>query len=865
MSDVARDLSAAFEGRYRVERLLGEGGMAIVYLAQDLKHDRKVALKLLRPELAALLGAERFVSEIRTTASLQHPHILPLFDSGQAQTGERIYLYYVMPYVEGETLRQKLDREKQLAVEESVKIARAVATALDYAHRRGIVHRDIKPENVMLFEGQALVADFGIALAISQAGGMRVTETGLSVGTPHYMSPEQAAADRTLDGRTDIYSLGAVTFEMLVGRRPFEAATTPAVMSKIMTDPVPGIRSERPSVPRNVEAAVQVAMAKLPADRFGTAARFADALVEPGFAVRQDDEVPRGGPVIPVWRRMLWPVLTAAAAVIAWLGWQKPSTPRQVARLQIDLPAGQQLSIAPSRSTSFDISPDGTRLAYLADSGGTQHLFVRDLNGFGSRVLEGTQGAFQPFFSPRGDWVAFFRDGSLFRVPVAGGAPIRISSTSGETSGGSWSSDDKILFAAGRGLYQIDAVGAPPRKLPLDSARAIRWPRFLPDGRNALVTTDSGISLVDLTDNTARYLMPGYDARYVPTGHLVFVNDDRRLRAVPFDLRRGTITGAELPVLDEVFRAPGSGAGFFAIASGTGTLIYTQASFERSLVLVDRNGRETVVPAEPRGYRFPSVSPNGRYAAVTVDPRPSDLWIVDLVRGTADRHQTPAHDGWGVFSPDSRRVMMIRGSGSGLHWRTYPFIDDAVRVENGDSLTGVYPKQWLTGDQLLAHTASDILLISIQDGSVRRVVASTATEQQPALSSDGRWLAYVSDATGINEIYVQAFPGGGERQAVSNGGGVDPVWSSDSNELYFRRGKTILAAPVRTGQQFQVLGRPVELFNAPYDFTQTGNWTLGPNGRFLMIKADPTMTTRLHVVLNWFEELKTKDGARTSR
>ena len=474
MSDVARELSAAFEGRYRIERLLGEGGMAIVYLAQDLKHDRKVALKLLRPELAALLGAERFVSEIRTTASLQHPHILPLFDSGQAQMGERIYLYYVMPYVEGETLRQKLDREKQLAVEESVKIARAVATALDYAHRRGIVHRDIKPENVMLFEGQALVADFGIALAFSQAGGMRVTETGLSVGTPHYMSPEQAAADRTLDGRTDIYSLGAVTFEMLVGRRPFEAATTPAVMSKIMTDPVPAIRSERPSVPRNVEAAVQVAMAKLPADRFGTAARFADALVEPGFAVRQDIEVPRGGPVIPVWSRILWPVLTAAAAVIAWLGWQKPSTPRQVARLQIDLPASQQLSIAPSRSSSFDISPDGARLAYLADSGGTQHLFVRDLNGFGSRVLEGTQGAFQPFFSPRGDWVAFFRDGSLFRVPVAGGAPIRISSTSGETSGGTWSSDDKILFAAGRGLYLIDAVGAPARKLPLDSARAIR-------------------------------------------------------------------------------------------------------------------------------------------------------------------------------------------------------------------------------------------------------------------------------------------------------------------------------------------------------------------------------------------------------
>jgi hypothetical protein len=208
---------------------------------------------------------------------------------------------------------------------------------------------------------------------------------------------------------------------------------------------------------------------------------------------------------------------------------------------------------------------------------------------------------------------------------------------------------------------------------------------------------------------------------------------------------------------------------------------------------------------------------------------------------------------------------MIRGSGSGLHWRTYPFINDAVPIENRDSLTGVYPKQWLTGDQLLAHTASDILLISIQDGSVRRVVASTATEQQPALSADGRWLAYVSDVTGINEIYVQAFPGGGERQTVSSGGGVDPVWSADGAELYYRRGNTIRAIPVRTGQQFQVLGPATELFSAPYDFTQTGNWTLGPNGRFLMIKADPSMTSRLQVVLNWFEELKGKNGARTTR
>lgn len=861
MPDAVTLLSAAFEDRYRIERLLGEGGMATVYLAHDLKHERRVALKVLRPELAALLGAERFVAEIRTTASLQHPHILPLFDSGQVQAGERRFLYYVMPYIEGETLRQKLDRERQLGVEETVTVARAVATALDYAHRRGVVHRDIKPENVMLFEGQALVADFGIALAISQAGGMRVTETGLSVGTPHYMSPEQAAADRILDARTDIYSLGAVTFEMLAGRRPFEATSTPAVLSKIMTDPAPAVRSERPSVPRNIDAAIQVAMAKLPADRFSTAARFADALVDPAFTIRDEGVSSTTTWRAPGWRRAVWPVLTAAVAVVAWLGGSSSPEPVQVARVQIDLPERQQLTIAPSRSSSFDISADGSRLVYLADSGGSPRIFVRNLRSFETTAIEGTQGALQPFFSPDGNWIGFFRDAALLRVPVSGGAPIVITRTVGATYGGSWASGDRILFATDSGLFFINTLTAAPVRVPLQ-VRFARWPHFVTEGTQALVTTDSGVVIANVASNDMKQLMPGSDARYLPTGHLVFLNEDRRVRAVPFDLRRRTITGAEFPILDNVFRAPGGGAAFFAVAPATGTLIYTEASFNRTLWLVDRNGRETIVPAEPRGYRFPSVSPDGRYAAVTVDPRPSDLWIVDLMRGTAERQQTEGHDGWGVWSPDGKRVAMIL-AGSGLSWRSYPFTNSPVPIDS--SPFGVYPKQWIAGDQLLAYSGlHDVVTVSIKDGALRPLVATAADEQEPALSTDGRWLAYQSDASGVTEIYVQAYPDGGERVTVSSGGGVDPVWAPNGTELYFRRGNSIMAVPVRTSGRFQVLGPAVELFAGRYDFTQTGNWALVPDGRFLMIKADPTTTTRFRVVLNWFEELKEmeKDPAR---
>ena len=281
MPEITDRLSTALADRYRLERHLGEGGMATVYLAEDLKHDRKVAIKILKPELSAILGGERFLQEIKVTANLQHPNILPLYDSGDADG----FLFYVMPLVEGDTLRDKMDREKQLGVDETVEIAKSVAAALDYAHRHDVVHRDIKPENVLLQDGQAVVADFGIALAVSQAGGTRLTETGLSMGTPHYMSPEQATGDRELDARSDIYSLGAMTYEMLVGEAPHIGNSVQAIVAKILSERPSPITQTRDMVPENVDAAVQRALAKSPADRFSSAARFASALGDVTFAL----------------------------------------------------------------------------------------------------------------------------------------------------------------------------------------------------------------------------------------------------------------------------------------------------------------------------------------------------------------------------------------------------------------------------------------------------------------------------------------------------------------------------------------------------------------------------------------------------
>jgi serine/threonine-protein kinase len=269
MSEITGRLTTAIADRYRIERELGAGGMATVYLAHDVKHERKVALKVLRPELAAVIGAERFLAEIKVTANLQHPHILPLHDSGEADT----FLYYVMPFVEGETLRDKIDREKQLGVEEALEITRSVAAALDYAHRQEVIHRDIKPENILLHDGQALVADFGIALALSHAGGARLTETGLSIGTPHYMSPEQAMGDRELDARSDVYSLGAMLYEMLAGDPPYTGSTAQAIVAKVITEKAPSVTVHRDTVPAHVAASIEKSLAKLPSTRRATSRR----------------------------------------------------------------------------------------------------------------------------------------------------------------------------------------------------------------------------------------------------------------------------------------------------------------------------------------------------------------------------------------------------------------------------------------------------------------------------------------------------------------------------------------------------------------------------------------------------------------
>jgi tRNA A-37 threonylcarbamoyl transferase component Bud32 len=422
-TDPAR-LTAALADRYRIERELGQGGMATVYLAQDLRHDRKVAVKVLRPELAAVIGAERFLSEIKTTANLQHPHILPLFDSGAANS----FLFYVMPFIEGESLRDRLNREKQLPVNDAIRIATEVAGALDYAHRHGVIHRDIKPENILLHDGRALVADFGIALAASKAGSTRMTETGMSLGTPHYMSPEQAMGERDITARSDVYALGCVTYEMLVGDPPFTGSTAQAIVAKVLTEkPAPPSRS-RDTVPESIDAAVLTALAKLPADRYASAAAFSEALNGSGSTrgMPRPQRVARDG---GRHRRLLLAgVVVVGLAMLAAWGWLRPAAPEPagVRKVDVVLPDSAPVEFIGEATigvgqTAIAISPDGRTLAYIAGGGPRPRIYVRPLDRFEATPLPGTEGAFHPFFSPDGGWIGFFADNQLRKVSTAGG------------------------------------------------------------------------------------------------------------------------------------------------------------------------------------------------------------------------------------------------------------------------------------------------------------------------------------------------------------------------------------------------------------------------------------------------------------
>jgi serine/threonine-protein kinase len=798
-------LSSALAGRYVGERELGRGGMATVYLARDLRHRRLVAVKVLHPELAAALGPERFLREIELTASLQHPHILPLFDSGAAEG----LLYYVMPYVEGETLRARLAREGQLPVDAAVRLAREVADALAYAHGQGVVHRDLKPENVLLSHGHALVADFGIALAVEQAGGARMTRTGLSLGTPQYMAPEQAMGERTVDARADVFALGVVLYEMLAGEPPFTGPTAQAVVAKVVTEEPKALMALRRTVPPHVEAAVRRALEKLPADRLPSAAGFADALAAPAFeygARAPGDGAPaalgRFRPVSPRVAAILVAGTLAVASVGVAVGWWTrgaavASTSGVAARGPL------RFTIEPDSGAphfgSLAVSPDGRTVVYAGYGPSGARLYARPLDDPVVRPLPGTEDGDLPFFSPDGGWVGFYSHGALRKLPLEGGAPVVVTAVpgSGRFGSGSWGADDVILFVgpAGR-LYRVPADGGAASRVEVqDTTLYLLHPHLLPGGRAALVTatrdyTAGRVGVLDLASGRVRQFGAGAGARYV-AGTIVFVGRGGELYRQRFDLQRLEPTGpaeqiaSGLDAATVTLSTPTSALD----ASPAGALVYRAGAAPSDagtlrLILVDRLGRELrAVPA--RVPWAPRLSPDGRrvaYGAFAPGRDSSDVWVTDLATNVTQRLTTDGLDNNDPqWSPDGNAIVYSAFVGAQKDVFAQPLRGgSARRVTRAAGIE--WPSGWTSDGRTLLVTRlqrtgeRDVWVHPLDGGAARPYLATPAHEKGARASPDGHWVAYQSDESGRDEVYVRSFPDSGRKTLVSAGGGVNPMW-----------------------------------------------------------------------------------------
>ncbi|HEX9166303.1 MAG TPA: protein kinase [Gemmatimonadales bacterium] len=874
MSSPVASLEAGLAGRYRIERAIGSGGMATVYLADDLRHHRKVAIKVIRPELVAIVGSDRFLKEIEVTANLQHPHVLGLIDSGNVG-GQ---LYYVMPFVQGESLRARLDRERQLPIADAIAITATVAGALDYAHRNGVIHRDIKPENILLHEGQALVADFGIALALSQATAPRLTETGLSLGTPQYMSPEQAAGEGNVDGRTDVYSLGCTAYEMLCGRAPFDGPSAQAVLSAVLTSDPPPVTRWRPAVPEHVAAAVHIALEKLPADRFQSAAEFADALrgptertlaraaVRPGQSRRRQRAMVAGigllalAAGLAIGRSMVRPTEPVAAGPRRW----SLTLPQDV---PLALTGPGPLGVWQS---AVAISPAGDVLAYVSVRGGTTVLALRPLDSDSAVVLAGTEGVYSPFFSPDGRWIGFFAGNELRKVLASGGSPVTLAAVE-RPVGAVWTTEDRILLFQQDGFQMrwVAAQGGQDSTIPLRAQ--FDAPSLLPGGQWVVGHLGSGqLALLSPADTTLlaitrRGVVPldsvrmedlllGVSPKYVSSGHLVYASGDGVLMALPFDPVTREVRGGPVPVVDGVRIEEGYGSGEYAL-SPDGTLVFVPGRSQRQgqIAFINPDGTFDTLPL-PRGqYTQLRLSPNGRYLAVQVAKAVGgwEVLVVDLETGVPQRVEVEGNYRAypGSWTPDSKSILvgLFEPAANGfVGARLYTLADRSWKD------LGTFNGSYIT----IAPNGRDFVFSNWRTGDlgIRALEGDTTSTPIPArgyaasFSPDGRWLAWGGADGGVA---VSPVPPTGAIYPVAERG-QQPLWSPDGRRLIYRDGRRFYQVSIETAGGFRN-GRPTLLADGPFIRTLAWNHTIAPSGRVAALIALPGDATRELGVITGFD------------
>ena len=817
--------------------------MGEVYKAKDTRLDRVVAVKVLPEHLADNIELrQRFEREARAVSSLNHPHICTLYDVGEQDGVD----YLVMEYIEGETLAEWL-KKGALSLDETLRYSIEMAEALDKAHRQGVVHRDIKPGNIMLTISGVKLLDFGLAIRLQPGGGeasadadsnlltrqKSLTADGAIIGTFRYMAPEQLEGG-DVDARTDFFAFGAVIYEMATGRKAFEGKSQASLIASIMSSQPSSIATHQEMTPPALDHVVRTCLAKDPDERRQTAH---DVLLDLQWIAEQgaraestsDASVSRAAGVPVRWTVSAVVAAVLGAAIVAWVVARPP--PAVTTRLSVTLPPTDRLE-----ATGLAVSPDGRALVYVATRDGVTQLYRRALDALEPAPLRGTDSATYPFFSPDGEWVGFFADGKLRKVPLGGGTVVPLCDAP-DGRGGSWASNDTIYFTpigSGGTVFAVSASGGVPRSVAeVDVGDRWRWPDVLPGGRGLLLNgiLPGGVGVQALEASEIRPLLERASfARFVLTGHVVFVRD-QSLWSVPFDADRLELAGAPTPLVEGI-RVDASGFALYAV-SDTGTLVYVssgQQQEENELVWRDRDGNEMGTIGEPGVFRNPVLSPDGERVAVArtdMDMGNVDIWVFDERREASSRYTfDPANEVSMAWSPDGRRIAFNSNRGGG----TYKLYEAPAG--------GVGEPQFLLGSDTnvgLLDWSSDGRFILYFDGGLNRTVRvlpmdgpgdgpvdgeaesfalreTDFDQYQAKFSPDGRWLAYVSNESGASEVYVLDFPDAEGKWQISNEGGVQPQWAGAGSEIFYIAPDARLMAVDVSGESELEVGIPHALF-----------------------------------------------------
>jgi len=874
-------------GPYEVTAPIGRGGFGEVYRARDTTLDRDVAVKVLADAFAGDAGRmERFEREAKLLASLNHLNIGAIYGFVE-QAGTRAL---ILELVEGPTLAERI-AQGPIVPAEALAIARQIAAALEAAHERGIVHRDLKPANIKVkADGTVKVLDFGLAKlagetpapdpAESPTATGRATRPGMILGTAGYMSPEQATGQAT-DKRTDTWAFGCVLYEMLTGKRAFAGESDARILAKII-ERDPDFEILPATTPRGIRRLLKRCLRKDPKQRWRD---IGDARIEIEEATSGEPAGAGAGATTRGPRMAGWPALAlgslALAALGGLVGWTlagRSAAPDTVpTRVDMLFPPDQEVVTAVASPAVM--SPDGRRIAYVARSQEGLFLYLRSLEDYEPTRVPGSGGASSPFFSPDGRWVAFCANGLIEKAPVAGGEPLPIGACRGILLGASWGADGTIVYSDSTvtGLWQMPADGGTPTALTspeVPMSEGHRFPYQLPDGAGVLFSTrgpdgQSQLAWLPAGASDWRVVASG-DARftgmkYLANGYLVF-GQGSSIDVVPFDLATGRFDGEPRPLITDAASSPVSQYVFFS-ASDADTLVYVPAEaaeWDSGLAWIGENGETREIARVPGGLNRPRISPDGSQVAVAVRAGSLlDPWIYDLASGRGIRLTRGAEAHYPVWAPDGQSLVVAMNG-------------DLYRLAaNGTGSPRLllqrardqFPTSWsaggAAGDRIVftevgPNGTTDVLALSTADGEVTPLVATDANERDASLSPGGRWLAYVSDETGRDEVYVQPFLGDGRKARVSLNGGDSPRWSADGSELFFRRGSTILVVPISDADgpgvaKVVVTVPPGVAISDGYDVARDGRRFVAVNN---FRDYQTVAASRLRVVFHWLPALE---------